>query len=558
MAADNAALERVPFALAIASPKLLKPRFDTLSKPQQSALKIMYGLPLDEEGLVHWSIFQGGAEYDELGFVTSVRMIPYTPREYSRVVMVLGRRSGKTDQITSTAVAYEITLGGHKKYVRPGQQFKALFLAQTAGDAQQNMNFIRLALQESPELVKLLDEKDVASEIRIKNGLIVEPAPANKSIGRGHAIPVAVLDENAFWYTDPNAANPDFEVLRAIRYAQAQFPNSKVFMPSTPWAEQGILWKAFTAGTQGRKLRCDACKAKNAFICEHELEDREQFEDTLVIHASTAAMENPLITRKKLVEIRKEDPEAFPRESLALFIKSISGWLSAEKISRAIDTGALNRLREGKHFYVAAMDPAFRNDSFAFTIVHHDPDKGIVQDWVEYWEPEPGIPLKPGDILDQIKLRLQAFGLSHVYSDQYQLEALQQLALDRGFTINGYDFTGKSKAVITGGFRMLLNQERVRLLDHEAQKRQLERLQKRVMQSGTVQIAAPAGEHDDLAMVLMLATRIALWLLTETQQEEEQPLDLEKDHVKLFLEQIRRKQQQGEIDVNDFTPLIAA
>jgi hypothetical protein len=555
----SASLERVPFALAIASPKLLKPRFDTLSKPQQSALKIMYGLPLDEEGLVHWSIFQGGAEYDELGYVKNVTMIPYTPREYSRVVGVFGRRSGKTDQIFSTASAYEITLGGHKRFVREGQQFKMLFLAQTVGDAQQNMNFIRLALQESPELSKLLAEKDVASEIRLKNGLVVEPAPANKSIGRGHAIPVALLDENAFWYTDKDAANPDFEVLRAIRHAQSQFPDSKVFLPSTPWAEQGILWEAYQAGTLGRKLRCDACKAKSAFICEHYVEEREQFEDTLVMHASTAAMESldavlksKELARRRLQKIRREDPEAFPRESLALFIKTIAGWLNTEKIAKAIDHGVHARTRQPRVNYIAAMDPAFRNDSFAFTIVHHDPKLGIVQDWVEYWEPEPGIPLKPGDVLDQIKQRLQMFGLEMVYSDQYQLESLQQLALDRGFSISGYDFTGKSKAVITGGFRMLLNQERVRLLDHEVQRDQLEKLQKRVMQSGTVQIAAPPGKHDDLAMVLMLATRIALWLLTEEPSADERPLDIETDHVKMFLQQIERQRREAERFSSDY------
>src|SRR5690606_139392 len=146
----------------------------------------------------------------------------------------------------------------------------------------------------------------------------------------------------------------------------------------------------------GRKLQCDACKAKKAFICEHYVEERERYEDTLVIHASTAAMENPMITRKRLFEIRREDPEAFPRESLALFIKAISGWLTPAKIAAAIDTGTTFRPREPRAHYIAAMDPAFRNDSFAFTVVHHDPKKGIVQDWVEYWEPEPGIPLKPG------------------------------------------------------------------------------------------------------------------------------------------------------------------
>ena len=82
--------ERVPFALAIKAPKLLKKRFDRLSLPQQVVLKAFYGLPLNEQELIHWSIFQGGATYDKLGFVTSVTPVPYVPKEYDTLVLYMG------------------------------------------------------------------------------------------------------------------------------------------------------------------------------------------------------------------------------------------------------------------------------------------------------------------------------------------------------------------------------------------------------------------------------------------------------------------------------------
>lgn len=548
-------LDRVPFELAIKGEKLFKKRFESLSKPQQVVLKAFYGLQLNEEELVHWSMLQGGATYDELGYVKSVTMVPYIPKEYRRLVAVLGRRSGKTDMLVSTAAAYEATLGGHKKYVKPNQQFKALFFAQSKGDAEQNMNFIRLALQESPMLSSFLGpEKDwVASEIRLTNGLIVEPVPVGKAIGRGHAVPIVIMDEAAFWYTDPNAANPDFEVLRAVTYSQLQFPNSKIFIPSTPWAEQGILFQAWKAGTEGRKLQCEACKRLGKLICEHPLDARERYSDTLVVHASTAAMENPLISRKRLVEIRRDDPEAFPRESLAMFIKSISGWLNKDKVAKAIDAGvyereaiteknALGRLVPS---YAATMDPAFRKDSFAFTICHHDDKLGIVQDYVKYWEPQPGIPLKPGDVLDDIKVILDQFDLSMVYSDQHQLESLQQLAMDRGFVINGYDFTGTSKGKITGSFKVIIDQERIRLLDHELQKDQLESLQRFVLQSGNVRIAAPPRKHDDLAMALILNARMVMWLKSEAPEKPKHSNNPDKDHLKMGISQIERKRDEA-------------
>jgi hypothetical protein len=552
-------IERFPFELAIADPNLLKPRFDTLTGPQKTILKAFYGLKLSDEELVWWSMLQGGATYDELGYVTNVTMVPYVPHEYSRLVPILGRRSGKTDMVVSTGAAYEITLGGHKEYVRAGQEFKCLFFAQSKGDAEKNMNFIKLALEESPMMKKEIKEA-IQTEIRLKNDLIVEPVAVGKAVGRGHAVPVVIMDEIGFWYTDPNAANPDYEVQRAVAYSQLQFPYAKMFMPTTPWAEQGIAWEAFKAGTKGRKLQCDSCKKKSAFICEHPLDQRERYTDTLVVHASTAAMQSldavlrdPAKARKRLVEIRRDDPDAFPRESLAQFLKSVSGWLNGANVERAIDLGTYQREKETEKpvSYVACIDPAFRKDSFAMTIGHHDAKLGIVQDFVHYWEPQPGIPLKPGVVLDEMKTFLDAFGISTVYSDQYQLESLQQLALDRGFTINGYDFTGSSKSKICGSFKVVLDNNRLRLLEHDLQKDQLQKLQRQVLQSGQVRIAAPPGQHDDLAMVLILMARIVMWLIGEEQAQPAKPKTIDSDHVHMGMEQIERRRREAATQLDD-------
>jgi hypothetical protein len=544
-------IERVPFSIAIAAPELLKPRFDTLSQPQQVILKAFYGLPLNESELLTWSMLQGGATFDDLGYVTGIQLVPYLPQEYNRLIAVLGRRSGKTDMIVGTAAAYEMTLGGHREYVRAGQKYKLLFFAQSKQDAQTNMQFIRMALEESPRLSKEIEEA-IATEIRMKDGMVVEPVPVGKAIGRGHAVPVVIMDEAAFWYTDENAANPDFEVMRAVSYSQLQFMNPKMFIPSTPWVEKGILWTGFQAGTNGRKLKCEQCKRDKAVLCEHNMEARERYTGTLVVHAPTASMESldkvlrdKAKAKRRLIEIRRDDPEAYPRESLALFIKSASGWLNKDNIAKAIDLGTYSRSRKPGISYVATIDPAFRKDSFALTIGHYDLKLGLVQDFIRYWTPEVGRPLQPGPILDEIKVHLTSYGLSMVTSDQYQLEALQQLAMDRGFVINGLDFTGSSKAKITGSFKVLLDQFRVQLLDHDEQKSQLEQLQRQVLQSGAVRIAAPPGKHDDLAMVLMLMAKMVLWSLVDELPKNNRPPDPEKDHVKMGLAQIERKKQEA-------------
>ena len=543
--------ERVPFDIAMTADKLFASRWRALSRPQQVILKAMYGQPLTDEELISWSILQGGAIYDDWGYVKQVQLQPYEPKEYHTLVAVLGRRSGKTDMVISTAAAYEITLGGHKAHVKEKQVYKTLFLAQTDEDAQDNMRYITMALEESPLLCKELDGTPTATQIRLKDGMVIEAKPANKATGRGHAIPVVIMDEVGFWYTDARAANPDFEVLRALSYAQLQFPNFKRFIASTPWSKQGILWKHYRAGTEGRKLRCEECAAKQTFVCEHRSHQREAHKGFLVVHASTAAMENPMIPHRRLVEIRREDPDAFPRESLALFLDSVSGWLNRTKIETSITPGLLERsapteaerLRAGIS-YTASLDPAFRKDSFTLCIGHHDAKEGMIQDRLVEWKPIRGVPLKPSDVLDGIKLVLDEFGITNVFSDQYQLESLQQLALDRGFTITGVDFTGSSKARICGSFKTLLDQERVKLLDNDDQRSQLESLEIRRTQAGHVQIAAPPGRHDDLAMVTILTMHQAVWLLAAEAPKGPKVLDPDKDHVKMGLEQIERKRRE--------------
>src|SRR5581483_9406262 len=118
-------MERVPFEVAISDAKLLKGHWDTLSLPQRTILKAYNGLPLDGDTKDHlgwteldyWSALQGHGIYDELGYLVKVTRVAYVAKQYHTLVAILGRRSGKTDRITSTQIAYEATLGGHEQYV---------------------------------------------------------------------------------------------------------------------------------------------------------------------------------------------------------------------------------------------------------------------------------------------------------------------------------------------------------------------------------------------------------------------------------------------------------
>lgn len=544
---------RVSFEEAITDPRLLKHHFDTLSVPQRTALKSFYGLDLDPEELVCWSIFQDAAVFDPLGYPLEVAPVPYVKKEFDTLVAILGRRSGKTDKITATLLAYEAALGGHQAYVAKGQDFQAFFVGQDLDMASSHLKFVDAALRSSPLLEKYI-LKTVDAGIFLKNGLSIVPQPPTIKSSRGMAIPVVVMDEVGFWYTDAKAANPDYEVEVAITYAQNQFPHAKKIITSTPWTKEGLLWKYHQVGTEGVKIRCDQCKRDGRWRCPHSAAEQEEHEGVLVLHAPTAAMGNPFIKRKRLVKLQRTDPDSFRRESMAEFVDSISGFLPSALVGDAIDQKVTAREvyprkdhpEDDTPYYVAAMDPAFRQDSFAFTIVHHDPKVGMVQDRFVQWTPSTKSPINPVVVLDQIVPMLNEFRISVVYSDQYQLESLQQLASDRHFTVIGCDFTGQSKAKIFGSLEMQVKQRRIRLLDDPTLYQQLVQLEKRITPNKTVLIAAPAGKHDDGPAVLALAVFQATWMLTpQTRKPPTTPTHLQEG-LAMILQ--RRREQMGEFE----------
>jgi hypothetical protein len=504
--------DRLPFEEAISDPRLLGRAWKMLSRPQQVAVKAFYGLPLaDGEELDLWSAFQGNGIYDELGYLVGVtERVPYVPQEHDIFTGIFGRRSGKSDRIGGIIGAYEITLGGHTRFIKEaardesgktvkdaeGQQAFWLYIAQDLQTATINMRFILSALDQSDILRKQILKRN-ADEVPFKNGIVLRPEPPNIRTGRGVPVIGITMDEFGFWYKDAKSANPDFEVVRALEYSLMQFEDAKQVRLSTPWTKEGLLYKASLHGTNGLRLAP---------------EDREEHQGHLVMSAPTAVMGNPHMTRKKFARLRKRDPEAYERESMAKFTDSQSSFLVWSLVEKAIDRGLKRREKVEGVEYVAAIDPAFRHDSFTMTVMHNEKQRGVVQDLIVEWEPPLGGKLNPAEMLNKVKAIMDEYGLDWVYSDQGQIDSLQALAEDRDFTIIEHTLTTKSKFKMMKNLESLLNQSRLRLLDLDGQESQLKNLQKTLGPAGYISVAAPLGKKDDLALVTALAASQALAL----------------------------------------------
>ena len=505
--------------------------WNRLSGPQQTALKAFYGVPLEGRELDYWAASQGYAEYDELGYPVQVDRCPFLPRPegYHEGWAIWGRRAGKTDGFGSTIVAYEAALGGHEAYIRKGQKGVIFQIAQDLRMARYSLHFIRATLEESPLLSREITNV-TADRIDLRNGMSVAVIPPSLKSVRGYAIPVAVLDEVGVWYQDSEAANPDYEIYRAVSPGQIQFPNRKLIGISSPWNKAGLLFQAYESGTDGHRAMDE--------------DTRERYQGVLVLHSPTAAMANPKVDAAYLRKQRAKDPRAFERESLAVFQDSISGFLSPTLLNEAVDRQITERPPESGFHYVAAMDPAFRRDAFGFSIFHVDPKRGMVQDVVRRWKAEGGIPLNPADRLSSVAALAKQYNCSVVYTDQYHIESLQQLAIQYGIALSPCEFSGTSKAKIYGSLQQLVNQRKLRLLDNKECLRELKMLEAKLTQGGTIQIQAPPGEYDDLAAVCAIAAHQGLWMIPKAEPPAEVGVD-RTQHDILFEEFMKKAQSRA-------------
>lgn len=555
--------ERIPLDEAIGEKLLFKDVFAKLSVGQRTTVKALYGLPLDEEEYAFWCLSQGSAEFDYLGYPTKIIPIPYVPKEYEELVCCFGRRSGKT-HVASFITAYESLLGGHEDFIEAGQEAVILNISQQQRIAEKNLAFVRLFIEKSPLLKNKITFPGV-KHLELANGFSVEATNPSLRSQRGLAIPVILADECNFWALDPAAANPDTEVERAVSPNMLQFPHSKKLWLSTPFVKLGAFYEKYMAGTQGANLPANP---------EESFDGPDEFsphEDTLVMWAPTAAIGNPIVTRKRLFKEYKKEPDPYyKREYLAQFTDSVSNFLSTILVEKAIVKGRGfaelkpidAEVRAQKHMhYVMALDPAFKHDTFALVVGHRDIDDTVYLDAIRQWIPEPGKRINPSDILPEIAELARSYGINVVHTDQHEETSFMELARLHNVHVQPTPWSKANKGPIYTNLQQMLNQERLALLDENLSlatkelKLQMLHLERKVTGGGHMQIAAPRGFKDDLVSAFAMMVHFAVTNRASLVKAKAAPLSIERDHVKI-MEVQRRKEQRvqrsGAWDAWDF------
>jgi hypothetical protein len=105
-----------------------------------------------------------------------------------------------------------------KPYLSTGERPMVLILARDKEQAKVVLGYLTGILRAIPALeAKIVSES--GDELELDNGVIVCVKTSDFRAVRGITVVCAICDEVAFWNFDSDSANPDTEVIRAVRPA---------------------------------------------------------------------------------------------------------------------------------------------------------------------------------------------------------------------------------------------------------------------------------------------------------------------------------------------------
>lgn len=382
---------------------------------------------------------------------------------------VVGRGGGKTAAL-STAAAYYAGCIDHAGRAKAGQRLRLPVMAVSKEAAVEAFNYLKGIFTEFPFFAELVASDPTQTRISLTNTVDIMVTAASFKTVRGPTLVAALCDELAFWSIE-GQANPDREILRAIRPGLGRYGDgAPLLVLSSPYAKKGELWETF----------------KKQFQPEGNPR-------VIVVRAPTLTMHDTAALRRQVERAYEADPESAKAEWGAEFRDGVSDFVSAEVVDRCTDLGVTAREPEDGARYVAFIDPAGGSgkDSMTLAIAHGERDGSVVLDLVVGVRP----PFSPNNVCAQFAATLREYGVREVTGDNWGSEWPREMLRKHKI---GYVRSDKTKATIYAEFLPLLNSGGVRLLDHEKMRRELLNLERRTAFGGKDSIDHPANGHDDL------------------------------------------------------------
>jgi len=448
-------IPRVPLRQALVDPNLLGNMLvgDTWCA-WRTLLVAAMGEPLDADERELFKSITGGREHEP-------------GQRVSELVAVVGRRGGKS-RAMAVLMAYSAGLCDHSDVLVKGERGIALCVAVDQRVAKIVQDHCAAAFETSPILRQLIANR-TQETIELSNGISIEVRPASFRKLRGPSYVAVVADELAFWYQDSSYANPDVEILAAVRPGLLT-TRGPLILASSPYAKSGVLWD--------RYKRHFGPKGSPAILVAH----------------GTSRDFNKTLPQDEIDRALEEDRARNSAEFLAQFRDDVSNYISIEVVEGCIG-GHREMMWASGNSYRCFVDPAGGSgeDSFSCAIGHKSfSDNQIIIDATREFRPH----FSPAAVIDELVPLIKSYRIQQVTGDHYAGEFPRELFRKHGIM---YEVCKQPKSDLFRDLLPLLNSGRIMLPQNDRLVAQISGLERRVTRSGKDSIDHAPNAHDDVA-----------------------------------------------------------
>ena len=440
---------------AIADKKLFAPWFRDPATwaAWQAFLAALFALPMAPDQL---AIYQQ---------CTGRTKAPISP--FCEAWLVCGRRAGKSFILALCAV-FLACFYVWTPYLTPGEVGTILIVARDRRQARTILRYIRALLTRVPMLARMI-ERETAEGFDLKNHIAIEVGTASFKTVRGYTLVAALLDELAFWPTD-DAADPDVEVINAIKPGMLTVPNATLLCASSPFARRGALWEAWH---------------------KHYGKD----DDPVLVWQAETRLMNPTVPQSAIDQEMEADPARASAEYLAQFRSDVESFVSRDIVDAAIVPDRYELPRVAGIRYVGFADAAGGGgggDSFTAAVAHFDRStKHLVLDAVRERRP----PFSPEATCREFAEFFKSYGVYKITADHWAGDFPPEQFRKNGVACERSE---RVKSDIYKEMLPWLNSHRVELYNLPRMIAQLCDLERKVARGGNDSISHPPAGHDDL------------------------------------------------------------
>jgi hypothetical protein len=440
---------------------------DTFAGPTfeawRAVAKILDGLPLTDPELALYRLL---TQRDDL---------PTAP--FTEAYLIKPRRSGGT--LFFACLGLHASLTDYRDKLGPGEYATVALIASDRQQARQLMNYIKGLIEASP-MIGAEVEAETLESITFKHRVRLEVHTTSFRSTRGYSYAAVILDELAY-FRDDLSANPDVELIRAVRPGLANLRGRLIGL-SSPHARRGHLfemWREYY-GVNGAQV--------------------------LVMQAQEPAILNPTIDPDIIARAMAEDPEAARSEWYGQFRSDVSQYLPDALIDAAVVEGRVELAHVPNQGYVAFVDVSGGvSDASVLGIAHKEPGtrrENLVLDQLIIAK----APHEPHEVVARFGAVLQRFGIRRITGDRYGANWVTNAFKHVGVI---YEPSELDKSAIYGEVSALFAEKRVELLDDKRLITELRLLERRPRSGGRGDsVDHPPRAHDDCAN----AACGALWL----------------------------------------------